>query len=218
MTTGTYLEIDGRPALRFVRDYPHAQQRVWEAVTDPTELVAWFPARVAFPDHGAPAEGAAVRYSFGEDGDGGTGTVVTHDPPHRFTVTWRTTSCAWSSRPGTTAGAGSPSPPCSASATPPHGPLPGGRSVSRPSTRPWPGTRRRHPEGRARSGGATTTTTSRPGCPRARPCHRDEKTARGVTGPAPGSSCTPVTEEVPVRIVALPAARPVAPGCARTPR
>ena len=88
MTTGTYLEIDGRPALRFVRDYPHAQQRVWEAVTDPTELVAWFPARVAFPDHGAPAEGADVRYSFGEDGDGGTGTVVTHDPPHRFTVTW----------------------------------------------------------------------------------------------------------------------------------
>jgi uncharacterized protein YndB with AHSA1/START domain len=90
MTTGTYLEIDGRPALRFVRDYPHAPERVWEAVTDPTELAAWFPARVAFPGGGAPARGAEVRYSFDADGDGGTGTVVTHEPPHRFTVTWAT--------------------------------------------------------------------------------------------------------------------------------
>ncbi|NMO91040.1 SRPBCC domain-containing protein [Actinomycetospora sp. TBRC 11914] len=90
MTTGTYLEIDGRPALRFVRDYPHPPQRVWDAVTDPTELAAWFPARVAFPDAGAPAPGAAVRYSFEADGDGGTGRVVTHEPPRRFTVTWAT--------------------------------------------------------------------------------------------------------------------------------
>jgi uncharacterized protein YndB with AHSA1/START domain len=88
MTTGTYLEIDGRPALRFVRDYAHPPQRVWEAVTDPTELVAWFPARVAFPDLGEPARGGVVRYSFEEDGDGGTGRVVTHEPPHRLTLTW----------------------------------------------------------------------------------------------------------------------------------
>jgi uncharacterized protein YndB with AHSA1/START domain len=88
MTTGTYLEIDGRPALRFVRDYPHAPQRVWDAVTDPTELVAWFPARVAFPGSGEPGPGASVRYSFAEDGDGGTGSVVVHEPPHRITLTW----------------------------------------------------------------------------------------------------------------------------------
>lgn len=88
MTTGTYLEVDGRPALRFVRDYPHPAQRVWDAVTDPTELSTWFPARVAFPDGGAPAAGAEVRYSFDADGDAGTGTVVTHDPPHRLTLTW----------------------------------------------------------------------------------------------------------------------------------
>lgn len=88
MTTGTYTEIDGRPALRFVRDYPHSPERVWEAVTDPTELVAWFPARVAYPGLGEPEPGATVRYSFDEDGDGGTGTVVEHAPPHRFTITW----------------------------------------------------------------------------------------------------------------------------------
>jgi uncharacterized protein YndB with AHSA1/START domain len=88
MTTGTYLEIDGRPALRFVRDFPHPRERVWEAVSDPTELAAWFPARVAFPDGGAPAPGGEVRYSFDADGDGGAGTVVVHEPPHRLTLTW----------------------------------------------------------------------------------------------------------------------------------
>lgn len=87
MTTGSYLEIDGRPALRFVRDYPHPPERVWEAVTDPTELAAWFPARVAFPGRGTPTAGGEVRYSFDEDGDGGAGTVVVHEPPHRLTIT-----------------------------------------------------------------------------------------------------------------------------------
>ena len=88
MTTGTYLEIDGRPALRFVREYPHPTERVWEAVTDPTELAAWFPARVAFPGRGAPEQGGEVRYSFDADGDGGAGIVVVHEPPHRLTLTW----------------------------------------------------------------------------------------------------------------------------------
>ena len=40
---GTYLEIDGRPAVRFERVYPHSVERVWRAVTDPAEMRHWFP-------------------------------------------------------------------------------------------------------------------------------------------------------------------------------
>src|SRR5262249_41825335 len=31
---GTYIEYDGRPAVRFVRTYPHPIERVWHAITD----------------------------------------------------------------------------------------------------------------------------------------------------------------------------------------
>lgn len=88
MTTGTYLEIDGRPALRFVREYPDAVERLWDAVSDPTELTAWFPARVSFPDAGSPEPGGTVTFTFSEEGDGGTGTVLACDPPSRLTFTW----------------------------------------------------------------------------------------------------------------------------------
>ena len=46
MDRGTYIEHDGRPAVRFRRTYPHPIQRVWAAVTEPEELSHWFPAAV----------------------------------------------------------------------------------------------------------------------------------------------------------------------------
>ncbi|MCD2185556.1 SRPBCC family protein [Actinomycetospora soli] len=88
MTTGTYLEIDARPALRFVREYPDPVERIWAAVSDPAELTAWFPARVAFPDGGSPTPGGTVTFTFAEDGDGGTGTVQAYDPPSLLVFTW----------------------------------------------------------------------------------------------------------------------------------
>ncbi len=47
MDPGTYVELDGRPAVRFVRTYPHPAERVWLAVSTPEGLAHWFPAQVA---------------------------------------------------------------------------------------------------------------------------------------------------------------------------
>ena len=65
MTTGEYLEIDGRPVLRFVRELAHPPARVWTMLTDPAELGHWFPCRPAFDDL---APGATVRFTFETDG------------------------------------------------------------------------------------------------------------------------------------------------------
>ena len=43
---GTYVEHDGRPAVRFTRRYPHPAERVWAAVSEPAGLRHWFPSRV----------------------------------------------------------------------------------------------------------------------------------------------------------------------------
>jgi hypothetical protein len=37
--TGTLETIDGRPALRFERRNSHSVERVWRALTDPSELI-----------------------------------------------------------------------------------------------------------------------------------------------------------------------------------
>ena len=41
---GTLIDVDGRPALHFVRPLPHSPERVWRAVTE--EIDAWFPVSV----------------------------------------------------------------------------------------------------------------------------------------------------------------------------
>jgi uncharacterized protein YndB with AHSA1/START domain len=43
---GTYVELDGRPAVRFVRTYPQPIERVWQAITTPEGLARWFPSKV----------------------------------------------------------------------------------------------------------------------------------------------------------------------------
>jgi uncharacterized protein YndB with AHSA1/START domain len=103
---GTYVEHHGRPAVRFVRTYPHPVERVWQAIADADELRHWFPCSVAleqraggtityFADdpnlgsgqaEGEQPSGAAT----GPDGPAvwGTGTVLVCEPPHRLAYTW----------------------------------------------------------------------------------------------------------------------------------
>lgn len=78
MTTGTLTELDGRPALRFVRQLPHAVDRVWRAVSDPAELTSWFVATVAW----TPAEGESF------DVMGIPLQITTVDPPHLLAWSW----------------------------------------------------------------------------------------------------------------------------------
>ena len=56
---GTYVEHGGRPAVRFVRTYPHPVERVWRAVSDPAELAHWFPSAVTLE----PREGGRITFS-----------------------------------------------------------------------------------------------------------------------------------------------------------
>lgn len=89
MTTtddGTYLEIDGRPAVRFQRFYPHPVERVWRAVTAPDELRAWFPSpEVSYE----PRVGGSIRLRGDEyDPEGSEGRVLVWEPPTRFGFEW----------------------------------------------------------------------------------------------------------------------------------
>lgn len=81
---GTYLEHDGRPAVRFERTYPHSVERVWAAITEPGELVRWFPSAVELE----PREGGTVRFSGDPYTEGSTGVVLTWDPPHLLAFSW----------------------------------------------------------------------------------------------------------------------------------
>ena len=60
---GTYTTVDGRPALRFERRYPHPVEAVWRAVSDPAHLAHWFPSRVTLDELRV---GAPVRFAFDE--------------------------------------------------------------------------------------------------------------------------------------------------------
>lgn len=82
---GTYLELDGRPALRFERSIPHSVERVWQAITEPDELRLWFPAAVEFE----PRVGAAMTFTFdAADAPPMDGEVTQLDPPRVFAFDW----------------------------------------------------------------------------------------------------------------------------------
>ncbi len=84
--SGTYLEIDGRPAVRFERVYPQSRERVWQAVTSPEEMRHWFPS----PDISIDARPGGSITLGGDpyDPEPRTSTVLAWDPPHRFGFEW----------------------------------------------------------------------------------------------------------------------------------
>jgi uncharacterized protein YndB with AHSA1/START domain len=83
---GTYIEFEGRPAVKFERNYPCSAERVWTAITDPSELAHWFPATV----ESELRPGGTISFSFPDEPDAAptTGRVLHVDPPRRLAYTW----------------------------------------------------------------------------------------------------------------------------------
>jgi uncharacterized protein YndB with AHSA1/START domain len=81
---GTYVEHEGRPAVRFVRTYRHPVERVWTAISDPGELEHWFPSRMEIE----PREGGSIAFADDPYAEAATGTILVWEPPHRLAFTW----------------------------------------------------------------------------------------------------------------------------------
>ena len=85
----TVHTVNGEPALRFERRLRHSPAKVWRAVTDPAELVHWFPAAV----EAELRPGAPMRFTFPDeapvDGDW-DGEVLEVDEPKVFMFRWST--------------------------------------------------------------------------------------------------------------------------------
>ncbi|WUH92750.1 SRPBCC domain-containing protein [Streptomyces sp. NBC_00433] len=79
------LSTEGAKAVvRFERVLARAPEAVWQAITDPEELKAWFPCGV-ITDAWKP--GAAISFPF-EGGPTLTGVVLEADEPHVLAYTW----------------------------------------------------------------------------------------------------------------------------------
>lgn len=82
---GTYVTVEGSPAVRFERRIDHPIESVWQALTDPERLSHWFPTTVEVDLR----VGGAMSFSFP---DGGmpdmTGEVTELDPPRLFAFLW----------------------------------------------------------------------------------------------------------------------------------
>jgi uncharacterized protein YndB with AHSA1/START domain len=86
MDRGTLVDHDGRPAVRFRREYARPVQRLWAAITEPDELARWFPSNVRME----PKAGGTIAF-FGDSNlpeSGHAGTILVYDPPRRLAYTW----------------------------------------------------------------------------------------------------------------------------------
>jgi len=82
----TLRTIDGQPVLRLERRLRHSPAKVWRAVTDPAELVNWFPAAVETELR----PGAPMRFTFADVAGDDTwdGEVLEVDEPKVFMFRW----------------------------------------------------------------------------------------------------------------------------------
>jgi uncharacterized protein YndB with AHSA1/START domain len=83
--TGTLVQTAAGWDLVFVRPLDHPIDVVWQAMTDPTERVAWFPHRI----EGEFVAGAPLRFLTElESLPELTGRVIEVDPPRLLVFSW----------------------------------------------------------------------------------------------------------------------------------
>jgi uncharacterized protein YndB with AHSA1/START domain len=82
---GALEHTDGRWRLTFTRRLRHSPEKVWRALTEPEQLLAWFPTDI----EGERAPGAALRFRF-RDGDAPAidGEMIVFDPPSVLEFRW----------------------------------------------------------------------------------------------------------------------------------
>jgi uncharacterized protein YndB with AHSA1/START domain len=84
MNDDPLFTVDARPTIRLERRYPHSLEKVWQAVTAPEHLQAWFPSPVELDLW----PGGAMRFTAFAGGPGGSGTVEIVDPPRHLAFMW----------------------------------------------------------------------------------------------------------------------------------
>lgn len=79
----TSMNADGRAFLRFERELHHSVERVWAAVTEPDEMIAWFAYKVKID----PRVGGRLTLWLGDSTEADptqTGTISVFDPLEAF--------------------------------------------------------------------------------------------------------------------------------------
>lgn len=81
---------DGRSRLRMRRTFARPRQQVWAAITEPDQLVKWFPAAVEM----LPRPGSRISFDTGQ-GPETRGTVQEVEAPSTITYTWGDDLLSW---------------------------------------------------------------------------------------------------------------------------
>ncbi|GAB2800295.1 SRPBCC family protein [Streptomyces daliensis] len=89
-----------RPAIRLERRLAHPPEKVWRALTEPEQLVHWFPAAV----EAEPFVGGGVAFAFPGEEPATGGEVTEFDPPRVFAFTWEGDHLRWEVAPDGTGG------------------------------------------------------------------------------------------------------------------
>lgn len=93
-----FLELEGRPALRFERVLAHPPERVWSALVEHEQMRDWHPTPLELE----PRLGGRVRHRHDADSPAmPDGEVLAYEPPRLLAYSWGEMSCASSCAPTT---------------------------------------------------------------------------------------------------------------------
>ncbi|MFJ8913511.1 SRPBCC family protein [Amycolatopsis sp. NPDC102389] len=96
MNARARLETVGeRPALRIERRLAHRPERVWRAITEPSELAKWFPAAVTVDLR----PGGTIEFTFEGEETPTVGEVLEADEPRVFAFSWNDDVLRWEITP-----------------------------------------------------------------------------------------------------------------------